>query len=583
MRKPVVPRFLLLLVLYSAIFITLVYIQFNKKTNFTLRTGNLVVQGNYFGSVKQTSNTYRLSGKASVFFGGMEFILGEGLELAGFSGPAGIPTLPMAMTIEDNEASFRLKEGPWLFFTTQYTGGAIELVIRVDFFDTIYSSLKIPYKALPTSIVRKKDQQLLLNVEGTNYSFSRNTGTDSIVLETQNPAIGYRVIPDKETINPRDFIIQEALDSEKYEAALALWLDQAYMLWNRTAAGTRDNLSGELICAYLNEALNRGTYKAAAAAVNALWNPSNVFYEASPYIGRLDAALRNLSTSERERGARLARLFNEKSSDFLKEFHIIEYLAIRGYDTLMDDAAEILRRFDPASMTPEQAAGILEGRDDWRRYRPGRLNPFDRFADQALFVISGSLRKNQRKSESLVFSKGSAAEEADIELNLRLGKILQEEDDEIKNALGRTLILSVLSHADGNRAVPRTLRSNFIADSERIDSQSVYRICFAGKNYARSRFAAPGIWAWTAASAITGDVGAGKIDLSVEFPAGETHYMIIRGIKPFTTLQLNNINYNQDSQFERYDYSGWTYSGAEQTLLIKIRHRLPVEKITILF
>ena len=585
MRKPVVPRFLLLLFLYTAIFITLVYLQFSKKSNFTLREGNLVIQGNYAPNQKQLSNAYLLKGKTSVFFGGMEFTLGDTSELS--------------MTVTNNEVYFRLKEGPEVVFTTQYTGGSIELVIRVDFsalvesstrvegseseYENAAHSLKIPFNALNTSVVQERDQQLLINANGYIYTFSRNTGKNYILLDTQNPAISYRVLPDKETVNPRDFIIPSVLNNEEYEATLALWLDQSYMLWNRTVASGAE-VNGELVCAYMSEALKRGTYKAAAAAVFASWNPNNQFYESSPYIGKLDTAMRTLSTTERERYVRLARLFNEKSPDFLKEFKIIEFLAIRGYGNLMDDALEILRVFDPAAMTAAEAAGILEGRLDWRRYRPGRYNPFERFVDQALFVISENLRKNTRTGDVLVFSKtGSGEEEADIELNLRLGKELLQYEDETWNALGKTLILSVLSLADGTGAVPGKVQSNFIGERERLDSQSIYRICFAGENYAKAQAADQGIWAWTAASQINGNFVAGRLELSVDFPAGETHYMMLRGIKPFTTLQFNGITYNQDNQFERYDYSGWTYSAAEQTLLVKIRHRLPTERITIIY
>ena len=615
MRKPVVPRFLLLLFLYSTIFIILVYFQFAKKSNFTLREGNLVIQGNYANDSKQTPNVYPLTGKASVFFGGMEFILGDGLELSGFSNSSvNTPAQPKLMTVTNNEVYFRLNEGPEVVFTTQYTGGSIELVIRVDFSTLIdfsasagfsaseslnenfsapetisgtenaaYHSLKIPFKALNTSIVQEKGQQLLVNANGINYTFSRSAGNGFILLETQNPAISYRVLPDKETANPRDFIIPTVLNNEEYEAALALWLDQSYMLWNRTVAAAGE-VNGDLICAYMSEALKRGTYKAAAAAVSASWNSANQFYEASPFVGRLDTAMRTLSTTERERSGRLARLFNEKSVDFLKESNIIEFLAIRGYGNLMDDAVEILRTFDPAAMTPEQAAGILEGYLDWSSYRPLRYNPFERLIDQALFVISGNLRKNSRSGDVLVFTKtGSGEEEADIELNLRLGKSLLQYEDETRVALGKTLIFSVLSLADNTGAVPRKVRSNFTGEKERLDSQRVYRICFAGENYARAQAAGPGIWAWTAASQIKGNSIPGRVELTVDFPAGETHYMIIRGIKPFATLQFNGITYNQDNQFERYDYSGWTYSATEQTLLVKIRHRLPAERITILY
>ena len=585
MRKPVIPRFILLLLLFVVIFVTLVHVQFARRTDFTLREGDLVIRGNYLNNVKQISNIYSLTGKVSVFFGGMEFL----------------PPQPHLMRVADNEVYFILNGGPELVFTTQYSGGAVELVIRADYSvlstetthiiteNLQYYSIEIPFKALPTSVVQENSQQLLVNANGNNYTFSRNTqrtlnaGNGFVHLEIQNPVISYRVVPDKEMVNPRDFIIPAVLNGEEYETALALWLDQSYMLWNRSAA-TSGESSGDLINAYMSEALKRGTFKAAAAAVSGSWNPANVFFEASPFIGRLDTALRTISTTEREQLGRLARLINEKSLEFLKEFRIIDFLAIRGYDGLMDDTAEILRKLDPAAMTSEQAAGILEGHLGWARYRPGRHNPFDRFVDQALFVITGNLRKNSRGNGALVFTKtGNLEEEADAELNLRIGKSLLRYEDETRNALGKTLIFSVLSLADRSGTVPRRIKATFIGERERLDSQKIYRICFAGENYARAQTSGGGLWAWTAASKIYATHSEGRLELNVEFPAGETHYLIIRGIKPFTTLQFNGIPYNNDNQFERYDYSGWTYSGSEQSLLIKIRQRLPTEKIIIIF
>jgi len=599
MRKPIVPRFLLLLVLYAVIIIILVQLQFAKNTNFTFRVGDLIIQGNHGTKPSQILNSYSLSGDTSVFFGGVEFILGNGLLL---TGSVNTPCRPELMTLTDNEVYFRLDEGSMLVFTTQYTGGAIELVVRADFFgltdsgqtdseqtevseesSPLYHSLKIPFRLLPTSTVVKKGQTFLINADGVNYTFNRNTDTDNIVLENQNLTISYRVLLDKEVANPREFIIPAAQDSEQYEATLALWLDQSYLLWNRTVAGSGESVDGELISAYMSEALKRGTYRAAVTAVSTSWNPANVFYEASAYIGRLDTALKTFSAAEWEKTARLARLFNEKSADFLEEFHTIEFLAVRGYDNLIDDAAKILRTFDPATMTAEQAAGFLEGYLDWDRYRSGRYNPFDRFVDQALFVITGGLQKNNWTGDALVFTKIGAVEEADTELNLRLGSSLIRFDDEARIGLGRTLILSVLSLANNAGSVPRRVQKNFSGSGDRLESQEIYRICFAGENYARTQAVSAGLWAWTAASSISGSPGIGRLDITVDFSANETHYMMIRGIKPFSSLQISGSTYNQDSQFERYDYSGWTYSAPEQTLLLKIRHRAPTERVTIIY
>jgi hypothetical protein len=353
----------------------------------------------------------------------------------------------------------------------------------------------------------------------------------------------------------------------------------------------------------MSESLRRGTYRASSATVSAVYTPEPGSYEASAYIGRTDAALRSLSTAERERSARLARVFNEKSLDFLKEFHVVSYLGIRGYSNLLDDVADMLRGLDPAAMTVEDTSGILEGQQDWKHYRPGRENPFSPFVDQAIYVITDALRKNPQNGTALVF----IGDDADTEYSLRLGSALVQYEDETAQSLGRTLILSVLALADSSGSAPRNVIQNSSMGfaekpgSAPLSSARMYRIYNSaprtGQNgtevpftdtaeyFARAQAintaSAPGLWAWTAASSVYAEQQGGITDITVNFPAGETHYMIIRGVRPFSALQIYNMNFPTDSQFERYDSSGWVYSVSEQSLLVKMRHRSPAEHIRI--
>jgi hypothetical protein len=75
----------------------------------------------------------------------------------------------------------------------------------------------------------------------------------------------------------------------------------------------------------------------------------------------------------------------------------------------------------------------------------------------------------------------------------------------------------------------------------------------------------------------------GVLDVSVDFAAGETHYMMIRGLRPFTKIQLYGIDFRTDPRFERYDSSGWAYSASEQTLILKMKHKSPIEHVRIYF
>jgi hypothetical protein len=587
----------------------LVNLQFARRTGFTHRVGNLVVQGNYRQGQETTApNIHALDRGASVFFGGIEFDLGrnnrDGFVIS-FEDSGEIkndPIQPELLVTGDNGLSFRLAEETELSFVTRYTGGALDLVIEANF-SPGYSGLEIPFRPLRTSRIQESGSALLISSGGVNYSFGGGLGpelADRIIrLTPENRTVSYRAIPERKTVSPENFILAAARNSSSYEEAVTQWRDKSYSAWNR-AAGSVDSarlLSGETVNAYMSEALKRGTYRAASVALVPVYVPvpsDSLSFEASAYTGKLDTALRSLSLSERERYSRLARLFNERSADFLKEFHIVEFLGVRGLNNLLDDAADMLRSFDPAVMTLEQSAGFLEGNLDWARVRPGRDNPYDRFLDQAFHVTGDSLKKNPFTEAVLAFS----GDEADIELNLRLGSALSRLNDETRQALGRSIVLSVLSFADDAGSAPRiVIQDDNGGFSEkpgagRLGSARMYRICRtenSGEYYARAQSLssgetpATGLWAWTAASNVSAVQRPGMTDITVNFPAGETHYMMIRGLRPFAVLQLYGIDYPSDPQFERYDSSGWAYSSQEQTLLLKMKHRSSSERIRILY
>ncbi|MDR2143546.1 MAG: hypothetical protein LBP29_04160 [Treponema sp.] len=607
MKKPLLPRFLMLFVLYGFVFVFLVNLQFAKRTDFTHRTGNLVVQGNYrSGQGTPLPNTYALDRGASVFFGGIEFDLGrndrDGFVISSDSG--GGPVQPELLFIDDNGVSFRVAGDTELSFVTRYAGGALELVIKADF-SPEDSGLDIPFRPLKTSRIQESGSTLLISSGGADYTFGGGLGgpaelKDRIIhLTPESRTASYRAIPPQKTVSPENFILAAAESLSEYEEAVTQWRDKSYSAWNRAAGspGSGRLLSGETANAYMSEALKRGTYRAVSAAFASVYAPSpadSLSFEASAYAGKLDAALRSLSLSEKERYSRLARLFNEHSADFLKEFHVVEFLGVRGLNNLLDDAADMLRSFDPAVMTIEQSAGFLEGSLDWERIRPGRDNPYERFLDQAFYVAGESLKKNPFTGAVLAFS----GNEADTELNLRLGSSLSRLTGETRQALGRSIILSVLSLADEAGSAPRIVvqdgNGGFSEkpDAGRLGSARIYRICRtenSGEYYARAQSLSSnetpiaGLWAWTAASNVSALQRPGITDITVSFPAGETHYMMIRGVRPFAVLQLYGIDYPSDPQFERYDSSGWTYSPQEQTLLLKMKHRSSTERISILY
>jgi len=583
MRKPVFPRILLIALLYIVIFTALVFVQFAKQGSFTRKVGDFVVTGQYrlpgeedssaVVSTAGTPNEFLLDGDTHVFFGGMDFSMikgsdGHSLMLAGIDGDKDT-VLPERMIISGGSAVFVFPGGTELEFSTQYSGGGLLMLISGVFPENV-TGVELPFKPLRKAGIKETgDGQFIVISDGVNYTFDHSpmdAEARVLFIRAGSVPVSYRAIPERKGFSPDEFILPQALTDVAYNDVITRWRDQNFSAWNRTISEQNDE---DTIIAFAGEALVRGTYKAAVAAVpTAFLRGSSRTHESSVYLGGLEQASRSISSREREKIARLSRQINEKSLEFLKEPRVIEYFAVRGHFNFIEAGADLVRGIDPSVLALDITPGILEGYLDWNTYRPNTENPFERLVDQACFVISESIMKTTDASGSHVFVLNGG--QGDTEFNLRLGKALLAYAETVQDntwiEIGRSLVISALSAEDGV-------------------SPKLYRILNPVNTCPRAVavVSSNNIWAWTAAQGISASQQSDSLDIAVRFPAGETHYMMIRGIRPFARIQLYGMDFRTDPQFERYDSSGWAYNAQEQTLLLKMKHRVTEEHVMIIF
>lgn len=630
-KKSIVPRVAGLFAGYIIIFFVLVLIQFTKYGNFTKRIDGLTVSAQYKERAADASLSMPLgfdwqsiTGRAVVSFSGMEYRLNEEnkFSLVYADGRREI-RLPEYAAFSDDLVIFRFAGGTSLTFAVQENTGRQELAISVVFAGGV-GRLELPYRMLATSRIQQAEGgHFFIIYNGMRYGFSRalmDPDKQMLVLTESDPFIAYQVIdtpPDDEAeappenseddqlFNVADFVIAQASSEADYNNAIDLWRTRIYN-------GLRLSASSDevRIMAYISESIRRNAYSQALrttpasfvnSAINASQNPGQKTYASSPYFGRLDQALRSFTAFERDANTRLSREINSQSFDFFKEYHAIEYLSLQGANAVVNAVDAWARSIDPSAITPDCIPGILENYMDWEAYRPTVENPFARFNDRVFSLISAGIRKNGQGDKVFVFNNGSA----DMLFNLRLGKALLLYAENAGNggwaAAARSVILSVLSVTNDEGFAPKELlvsdimaeRPSSVEASVTIHSAYLYRELGVGENYARAvaivnRADAPPVWAWTAATRVSatlaGDLGAAgsSLDIEVDFPAGETHYMLIRNIPPsMSRVQLYNQIYRTAADFERYDSSGWAYSVSERTLLVKMKHRSQIEHIRI--
>jgi len=89
------------------------------------------------------------------------------------------------------------------------------------------------------------------------------------------------------------------------------------------------------------------------------------------------------------------------------------------------------------------------------------------------------------------------------------------------------------------------------------------------------------IWAWTAAQSITMNTTDQNSTIILDFPQGDSHYVIINGVTPFKAIEIYGLSFRTDYRFETYNSSGYVYDSKTNTLFLKYRHKAGTEIVTL--
>jgi len=321
----------------------------------------------------------------------------------------------------------------------------------------------------------------------------------------------------------------------------------------------------EDIIAFCAEALTRGRYSSAITAIPDDFKTSaRHSYRSAVFTGGIGSAYRTLNAAESDKMNLITRLIRERSLDILKEEHILDYLYTRNNVSLANEVIGIISNIEPEMLIQDYCPGLLEAYSDIKLWHPELGNPIERVTEQIFYLALENL--NRDIENDLIYASNS--EGLNMDFSLRLGNAIynwaQPEQNTEWAAIGKSLILSVLTGGTGIGKFYNTLRpGNYIPHAVLLTDNP--------------------IWAWTVSPNVKASYISGNLNIDITFPSDMTHYVIIRGIRPFIKIQMHGQDWRTDSQFERYDSSGWIYYSQDQTLILKIKHRVTLESIRIIY
>ncbi len=391
----------------------------------------------------------------------------------------------------------------------------------------------------------------------------------------------------------------------EFEGELVVFLDKAYLGWDTERylrgqgmwqlRGEGSRFIEKLGSAWMAEALRRGDYRKASAffsAAQRIYASRNPDFKIrninSTYIGDLESFREKHSAEELERIRSAESLIRKKDTGVFSIEDLIVLLLNQNKLAVIDDlVSQLVVTVDIEKQSLDASLSMLDTYFDVKRWYSENEAYFARFKE----IINTRILPAIRLLGNSVFLESDEANISDIYQSLRAGALLvaagKEEGDEELASLGRSLIVSSLNLADNWGFLPRRLRLDkeaaFVRE-EYIAPEQIYELLdewpYLAEEMPLYPVLDPGSWIWTAADVVEVRKADDRYHLVFAFPPGETHYLMIHGIEPFSFLELGGVKRESNPDYARMP-GGWYYDEETRTLYSKLQHQNFKEEVVL--
>lgn len=595
--------------LYIGLFLAIVLVQFSRGPGLSEKFGGLSVRATYpkadRGKPGAAPETVRLS------YAGLAFEISpkSPAESLGADGLAS----PLALSSIDRLPNgVRVKLSPGVEIKASVDKRAPErFALSATAPDGVAA---VRLRLLPSRTLRitEKDGRRSFVSDGASYEVSLvagslDGGAGSLSLKPGDAGLALARLappaprPSSAAAPAEKLVAQAPKDPEAFKAEIAAWRDKAWSGFSSTRFDSEKLVwkgsdgvpafSEKAFTAYLAESLARGYYPEAYARVRGAreaW-PDKLGFLSAPYFGGLVRKMADFEAADLAESKRLAQLVADKSPTIFEKEGLLRFLVDRSPYSLAQDALRYAVGLDPAKLTIRQAVGLLGCVVDARLLLKDDENPF-RDAGPAADRLVAAVRKTSSGYFLATEDDGSS----DLRLSLLAGNYLAAYGaTAAKPALvgaGQSLVEGVIGLADAQgfgpaRVLPRggTLEQR----TGSIAPEDIYSVAADNPYYPHetsfARDVAPGLWAWTCSPSLTVQATASRYVFTARFLEGRAHFLSFYGVKPFANIQLYDIDYSPDNDFESYDASGYLYSKSAGALYLKMKHKKESEDIKLSF
>ncbi len=479
-------------------------------------------------------------------------------------------------------------------------------------FDIEYSGADSDTLILPSKFMSDIHQVSYLpcytySVSGENYMFSTKNGSDYdktagsliIPLEDKTSSIVIDEISDVDPLHFYFFGKSNPISKDIYESSVESFIGSAYEGWQKTRynknrgewllSDGKYGLDNNMLTSFIAESIKRERFAQVENIVDKISNKETMLnFLSAPYLGNIV----NTNSSRIQMDDKLKKKISKalktedmslfQEPDLLRELSWISSSALDKDFSRFINAIDLSKRFSPAVLT-----GMLElyndsVQDEKEQYK--NLMRLYSVIEEQIFPIltriNGGLFLSEGKDN--LFNTLLS-----IRTGIALYKIGVLESNELFTSIGRSIVVSVLNLSDGKGLFPEFIDREGIPHGKTyFGADLLYSKLISNEYYPHvvnfQGTAGSDISVWTVANTVSLNSDNYTSKFEFTYPRVSVHHLVIKGVEPFKSLQMNGIKWNSDTRFQYYS-SGWVYRKEEKTLYIKLTQNHIREKIVLFY
>ena len=568
MNIRIIRKAISLLIVDVIIIIGIFVLQFRADSSIIEKIGNLQLT---FSQTEDVEKGMILQNKFRLTYNGINFYFDNQNPVTAVKSDETKVSLTLESWQKDNDLSYTLNFSDDVKVTFEldsieenaslFVNSILPVKIKSIFLPFNYSS--------NIKVEQQENHSLVLNNKKDSWELEADSVDSGLFALSNQKLQGIYSIYQEDTKFTFDVLHDSPLADltlfQKNIAALKTNLISAYKSNTNNA-----NISEQVIVSYIAAQAEKGNYLVAIDEIpSGMKRSTQRTYLSAPYLNTLSDMNELLEKSISDYESKISANVNADSLDIFTIHNISNYMVVHSKPKDVKLLLENTSTKDLTNASISQVSGILQVYVNLVDLMPSYAKILEPILPSCIEKITQACSYDNGKltiSENGTFLSVMQAVEIGFAV-MRYG--IQINNDSLQNA-GYVLVNSYLS--ENSSFDLRTLANLYPIIA--YDNWYYPHLQIINKNSDDL------MWAWTCARTISYDKESDDIlNLTIDFPEGYTHYVIIKGLPHFSTIYIYDMAFRTDPRFETYNSSGYVYKQKSKTLLLKSRHKTRKENI----